>query len=80
MILIDAGPLIALLDRSDIHHQRCVDVLASLANQELITTWACLTEAMHLLGRHGGYPLQKALWAVYLDGTVLMHDLTEAEA
>lgn len=80
MILVDAGPLIALLDRSDVHHQRCMDVLAQLANQDLVTTWACLTEAMHLLGRQGGYPLQRALWSTCLDGTVLLHDLTEAEA
>lgn len=44
MILVDAGPLIALLDRSDVHHQRCMDVLAQLANQDLVTTWACLTD------------------------------------
>ena len=42
----------------------------------LITTWPCLAEAMHLLGRAGGHPFQDKLWA-YLDEGVLELHLTD---
>ena len=46
--LIDAGPLIALFDRSDIHHARAVSFLKK--NQTtLISTWAVITEVSHML-------------------------------
>ncbi len=66
MILVDAGPLVALFDARDQHHERCRRLLETL-DDKLITTVPVLTEAMHLLGpgspgppklmayiRHGG--------------------------
>ena len=47
-ILVDAGPLIAMLDRGDRDHERCVAALKRLP-APLLTTWMPLTEAMHLL-------------------------------
>lgn len=52
MILCDAGPLVALLDRSDADHLRCMAVLRGIS--DMLTTWPCLTEAMYLLGRESG--------------------------
>lgn len=47
-VLVDAGPLIAILNSSDGDHQRCVAALKRLA-APLLTTWVPFTEAMHLL-------------------------------
>lgn len=48
MILVDAGPLVALFDPADAAHGRCVEVLQSVA-EPLTTTTPVLTEAFHLL-------------------------------
>ena len=48
-ILVDAGPLIALLDRASRDHERCVDTLKQISGK-LLTTWMPVTEAMYLLG------------------------------
>ncbi len=48
MILIDTGPIVALFDRLDPHHKRCVAVLQKIG-QPLFTTMPVLTEAFHML-------------------------------
>lgn len=47
-ILIDAGPLIALFDRSDQYHLKAISFLKSL-ERGLITTWPVITETSHML-------------------------------
>jgi len=47
-ILIDAGPLIALFDRSDKFHRRAVDFIKEYEGQ-LWTTWPVITEVSHML-------------------------------
>ena len=61
MILVDAGPLVALIDRGERSHEDCVTALESLT-APMLTTWPALTEAMYLLGDAGGWPAQDALW------------------
>jgi predicted nucleic acid-binding protein len=61
MTLVDAGPLLALLDRDDQDHLRCRDVLGQLA-APLVTTWPAFTEAMSLLGARAGWRGQRHLW------------------
>jgi uncharacterized protein len=48
-VLVDASALIALLDRDDAAHERCVGALKRI-REPLSTVWPALTEAMHLLG------------------------------
>ncbi len=59
MILMDAGPLVAILHQDDRHHERCVATLQSL-REPVGTTWPVLSEATHLL--RFSWEAQDALW------------------
>jgi predicted nucleic acid-binding protein len=48
MILVDTGPLVALFDRKDSQHQRCVKTLKAV-REPIRTTVPVLTEAFHML-------------------------------
>ena len=50
MILVDAGPLVALADRTDAHHASCLRALEHLRGP-LGTVWPALTEAVYLVQR-----------------------------
>lgn len=72
MILCDASPLIALINRRDVNHSRCVNTLSGLSSP-LVTTWPCFTEAMYLLGRYGGWSAQGELWSYVADQILVFH-------
>ncbi len=59
MILVDAGPLVALIHADDNHHQRCIEVLRSI-EEPMASIWPAVTEAMYLLGFSAD--AQQALW------------------
>ncbi len=61
MTLTDTGPLVALLDRDEPDHARCVGQLPSLS-APILTTWPVFTEAMYLIGDGLGWRGQEALW------------------
>lgn len=67
MILVDAGPLIAVIHKDDAHHARCVDTLQSIT-EPLGTVWPALTEAMYLLSF--SWKAQDALWEMVERGVV----------
>ena len=76
MILVDAGPLVALVDADDQFHKKCVATLKVL-REPLVTVWPPVTEAMYLLG---DLPkAQEALWEVLARGVLqfLPLDLTD---
>jgi predicted nucleic acid-binding protein len=70
LTLCDTGPLVALIDRGDPHHERCVTTLDSLPPEPLLTTWPCWVEAIYLVGRVKGFASQEALWS-YLAGDLV---------
>jgi hypothetical protein len=71
--------LVALIDRDDQHHARCVEALSGLPPRPLLVTWPCLTEAMYLLGRAGGAPAQDELWEYLSDGLVALYQPADIE-
>lgn len=72
MILVDAGPLVALVDADDEHHERCVEASKGF-RKPLGTAWPPLTEAMYLLQDVVG--AQRALWQIIARGAVRLLSL-----
>jgi predicted nucleic acid-binding protein len=69
LILVDAGPLVALVDSDDQHHGKCAAALREI-REPLATVWPPLVEAMYLLS---DLPLaQEALWEILDRGVVLL--------
>ena len=48
MILVDAGPLVAIIDADDQHHSRCAKAIQQI-REPLGTVLPAVTEAMYLL-------------------------------
>jgi len=59
-ILVDTGPLVAVIDADDAYHHRCVQALKQI-REPLFTVWPVMTEAMHLVG---SLAAQERLWDV----------------
>lgn len=76
-VLVDAGPLIALLDRGDVHHKECVDALDEIRGP-LLTVWPAFTEAMYLL--NFSHQAQTALWEMVEIGALGIAPLDENDA
>ncbi len=72
MILLDAGPMVALLHADDRHHQQCKETLQALA-EPLGSVWPAVTEAMYLLGF--SWRAQDALWELLERGGVTLFSL-----
>src|SRR5205085_8838968 len=72
-VLVDAGPLIALIERTDAHHDRCVAALADIM-EPLVTVWPAFTEAMYLV--RGAERSQRALWGMIDSGGLDFAELT----
>ena len=67
MILVDAGPLVALVDSDDQHHQKCVAALREI-KEPLATVWPALAEVLYLLS---DLPAgQEAVWELILRSTI----------
>jgi uncharacterized protein len=61
-ILVDTGPLVAILSREDAHHEECVEALRQMTGP-LYTCWPVITEAAWLL-RHSARAVRQLLNSV----------------
>ncbi len=76
MILTDAGPLVAIIDRDEPAHDRCVALLGSLRSP-MLTTWPAFTEAMYLLAATAGWFGQEPLWRMVKRGHLQIAEATQ---
>jgi predicted nucleic acid-binding protein len=72
LTLVDASVLVALLNVKDRNYDRSWHTLGVAATPYL-TTWACITEALHLLGKYGGWTYQNDLLGFFDDGFIELH-------
>lgn len=75
-VLVDAGPLVALLDRGDAHHEECLAAVHHI-DEPLVTVWPAFTEAMYLL--NFSLPAQMALWDMVDNAAVTLVQLDELD-
>ncbi|HWF60577.1 MAG TPA: PIN domain-containing protein [Nitrospira sp.] len=76
MVLVDTGPLIALIHADDQHHGRCVAAFQELT-EPLGTVWPVLTEAMYLL--NFSWKAQDALWEMLDRGVIRVLPLADED-
>lgn len=77
MIIADTGFFVALVVKTDKHHQRAVAAARRYANDGLLTTWPVLTETTHLVQRVGGTIVASAFLASIRDGAAHLFELSE---
>ncbi len=76
MILVDAGPLVALIRGDDRDHVRCHEVMKEI-REPIGTVWPVFTEAMYLLS--SSWRGQDALWEMLEAGAFSLLSLEEQD-
>jgi predicted nucleic acid-binding protein len=66
-VLVDAGPLVALIESTDRNHASAVTALKTFTGP-LFTVWPAFTEAMYILRQSDRS--QEALWGVIDSGAI----------
>jgi len=74
-ILIDTGPIAALMNRRDKHHQRATELFRDFSGT-MMTTWPVLTETSHLLPDH----LRVGFMRWVAAGALAIHEMPAAAA
>ena len=77
MILVDAGPLVALLRRDDRNHERCLEALR-LLEEPLGSVRPAIAEAMYLI--RTSWQAQDALWEMIETGGLELLPLDAGDA
>jgi predicted nucleic acid-binding protein len=77
MILVDTGPLVALFNPQDAHHDECVARGAMASREALVTTLPVLTEVFYFLRPESRS--SDALRAFIADGGLAVHFSDDGE-
>ncbi|PNW38207.1 UNVERIFIED_CONTAM: twitching motility protein PilT [Euhalothece sp. KZN 001] len=72
-VIVDTGPIVAILSASDHHHQICVETLKEIT-PPLITTWSVLTEVQYLLRRNP--KALQGLFRSFEEGLFILEELS----
>jgi len=75
-VLVDTGPLVAVIDRTDPWHDVCVQSLPRL-RLPLLTTEAVLTEFFHLVGDDEREV--QAAWRLLRSGIITLGQITDRD-
>jgi uncharacterized protein len=78
VILCDTGVLLCLVDKSQSQHSVYIKAIAGL-EKPLVTTWACLAEAMYLALKQGGWKMQKQISRFLLGNLLIIHELQSGD-
>ncbi|MBD2578768.1 PIN domain-containing protein [Oscillatoria sp. FACHB-1406] len=70
--------LFCLVDRTQPKHEAYKSKILTLSSP-LITTWACLTEAMYLALHRGGWVLQNELGKLLLNGLLSIYEIQNSD-
>jgi uncharacterized protein len=76
VILVDAGPLVALVNRSDVWHEPCLATSRTVSEQ-LLTVWPTVTEAVFLVKR--SEIAQSEILRIIEDGAVQLAGLDRSD-
>jgi len=77
LILVDAGPLVAVVNADDQYHSRCVAALETF-REPMATVWPAVTEAMYFLADQPR--AQEALWEMLERGALQLLALDVGDA
>jgi predicted nucleic acid-binding protein len=75
-VLLDTGPLVAILNRGDSQHERCVQTL-KLIGPPILTSWPVITEAAWLLRNH--HELLAGLYSLAARGVFALQQISQEE-
>ncbi len=79
MLIVDAGFLIALLDKNDAHHARALP-FAATHTEGWITTWSVLTEATYFLANRVHVDCAIAVFDDVTSGVLQIWDVPTSSA
>jgi len=74
-VLIDTGPLVACMNRSDTEHLACVKVFHALPLGKTFTCWPVLTEAAYLMRARLGISDPSALLDLVLEDALVVSEI-----
>ncbi|WP_413173902.1 type II toxin-antitoxin system VapC family toxin [Anabaena azotica] len=74
MILCDAGPLFALVDKKQSQHASIREAVTKVSIP-LTTTWPCFTEAMYLALHRGGWAMQNQLGKLVTNDMLTFYEI-----
>jgi len=72
-IIVDTGPIVAILSASDSYHQVCLETL-KIITPPMLTTWAVLTEVHYLLRKDSR--ALKALFNCFNNNLFVLEDIS----
>jgi predicted nucleic acid-binding protein len=75
-VLIDSGPIIALFDRSDKYHELVLSFLEKFEGK-LVTTWAVMTEVLHMLDFNLNVQLDFLKWVEL--GAIEIYEIKQSD-